>query len=310
MYRLRRNLEIDGMSAMTAMNIRAGEEIDEQLLRRWPLPKLSADGDKKSRGRLLIVAGSAENPGGAVLAADAALRAGAGKLTIATVASRAVGIAMTVPEARVIDLPENSTGGIAAHAETAFGALRDAFDTVLIGPGMLDEYGSCEFARALAPKLGQTKIILDAAAMASAPHLGDGIERLITPHAGEMAHLCGVSSESIEPAAAALALAAEWRTTVALKGSTTVIGVPSGRLLCHRGGNVGLAVSGSGDVLAGIIAGLAARGATLEQAAAWGVFLHARAGVVLAGRSGPVGFLPREISGEIPALLKSLCAAP
>jgi NAD(P)H-hydrate repair Nnr-like enzyme with NAD(P)H-hydrate dehydratase domain len=93
---------------------------------------------------------------------------------------------------------------------------------------------------------------------------------------------------------------------VALKGSTTCIAAPSGRQWRYRGGNVGLAVSGSGDVLAGIIAGLAARGATLEQAAAWGVFLHARAGDRLADRCGPVGFLPREMPAEIPLLLKAL----
>ena len=79
-----------------------------------------------------------------------------------------------------------------------------------------------------------------------------------------------------------------------------------GRQWCHAGGNTGLAISGSGDVLAGLIAGLAARGAPLEQAAAWGVALHAMAGEQLALRHGPLGYLAREISAEVPALLRAL----
>ena len=93
---------------------------------------------------------------------------------------------------------------------------------------------------------------------------------------------------------------------VALKGATTHIAAPDGRLWRHDGGNVGLASSGSGDTLSGIIAGLAARGAPLEQACAWGVALHARAGERLAQRIGPLGYLAREIAGEVPALLHEL----
>lgn len=291
---------------MTAMNNRPVEDIDEQFLRGWPLPRLNADDDKSSRGRLLIVAGSAENPGAAILAAEGALRAGAGKLTIATAASRAGGVAVAVPEARVIGLPENDQGGLAKDAEIAFGAILDIFDAALIGPGMFDEYGTGEFAQALVQKLGNCKIILDAAAMAAAPFLDEAVEQLITPHAGEMAHLREMALEHVDGIDTALSTAREWQTVVALKGSTTCIAARSGRLLRYRGGNVGLAVSGSGDVLAGIIAGLAARGAALDQAAAWGVFLHARAGDRLADRYGLVGFLPREIPAEIPMLLKSL----
>jgi hydroxyethylthiazole kinase-like uncharacterized protein yjeF len=212
-----------------------------------------------------------------------------------------------VPEARVIDLPERPVAGLDARSKAVFEKLRDTFDAVLVGPGMFDEPGTCALVQALLPMLGNPPVILDAAAMAAARQLGE-VERLITPHAGEMAHLRAIALDDIDAGPAALALAADWRTTVALKGSATFIAAPGGRLMHYRGGNVGLAVSGSGDVLAGIIAALAARGATLEQAATWGVFLHARAGDRLAERRGPVGFLPREIPAEIPLLLKSLGA--
>jgi NAD(P)H-hydrate repair Nnr-like enzyme with NAD(P)H-hydrate dehydratase domain len=91
-----------------------------------------------------------------------------------------------------------------------------------------------------------------------------------------------------------------------LKGASTFIAAVNGEMWRHDGANVGLAVSGSGDTLAGIIGGLAARGAALEQASAWGVVLHARAGDALAARFGPLGYFARELAAEVPALMHSL----
>jgi hydroxyethylthiazole kinase-like uncharacterized protein yjeF len=131
---------------------------------------------------------------------------------------------------------------------------------------------------------------------------------IITPHAGEMAHLSGGSKEEIvaDPDRFAASAASQWNAVVALKGARTLIGAPGGALWDHQGGNIGLAISGSGDTLAGIIAGLAARGATLEQAACWGVALHARAGDRLAKKFGTLGYLAREIAHEIPTLMESI----
>ena len=132
---------------------------------------------------------------------------------------------------------------------------------------------------------------------------------IMTPHCGEMAHLTGLDKDCIVglPDAPALAAARDWNAVIALKGARTVIAAPDGTLWQHEGaGNSGLASSGSGDVLAGIIAGLLARGATEPQAACWGVALHARAGDRLAQRLGPMGYLAREISMEVPALLEQI----
>jgi ADP-dependent NAD(P)H-hydrate dehydratase len=234
------------------------------------------------------------------------LRAGAGKLTVATGKSIAPLVAQAVPEARVIALTETSHGAIDANAAAA---INGEFHGVLIGPGMLDEEGVCNLVRALLPRLGTAKLVLDAFAM-SVVRDGDSLIRdraLITPHAGEMAHLAAVRKEDIaaDPQGAALKFAAAWRSVVALKGATTVIATADGKHWIHEGGNVGLAVSGSGDVLAGIIAALAARGASLEQAAVWGVALHAQAGEILAKRIGPLGYLAREILPVIPEVMKS-----
>jgi ADP-dependent NAD(P)H-hydrate dehydratase len=97
---------------------------------------------------------------------------------------------------------------------------------------------------------------------------------------------------------------------VALKGAITHVASPDGQVWRHEGGNAGLGVSGSGDVLAGLMVGLVARGATLEQAAVWAVRLHARAGERLAGRFGVLGYLAREIAIEVPAVMAALSAGP
>lgn len=292
---------------MSAMEI-----VDTQWLRRWPLPQPAADGDKACRGRLLVVAGCAENPGAALLCANAALRAGVGKLTVVTASAAAMALAVAVPEARVVGLPPCAiaSGEWDEQAPYCFDAARaiagEAFDAAVIGPGLLHERQCGEFVRWLLPQLDCPRIVLDAAAMA-VRNPPTRARVLITPHAGEMAHLCGTTKDAAaDNRTLATAAAARWNTVVALKAAgVTLIATPEGRVLRHEGGNIGLAVSGSGDVLAGIAGALAARGAELEQAAAWAVYLHAAAGDRLA-RRGALGLLPRELPAEIPALAQQL----
>lgn len=291
-------------------------DINSAQLRAWPLPLPDSDGDKEVRGHVLIVAGSREMPGAAILAATAALRAGAGKLSIATAASVATLVALAMPEARVIGLPETADGGFELDAALErLQALAGQADCILIGPGMQDEAANCQLVRALLPVFKDSKIVLDACAMGVVCNAGDAAWRferpvLLTPHAGEMAHLSGQQKKAIldAPHAAALAAAQRWNAGIVLKGALTVIAMPDGRRWQHSGGNIGLAMSGSGDTLAGIIAGIAARGAVLEQAGAWGVALHGMAGERLAWRHGQIGYLARELPKEIPALLRTLCA--
>ena len=287
--------------------------LDSAALRAWPLPLLEGEGDKESRGRVLIVAGSREMPGAALLAARAALRVGAGKVAVATAGPAAPGLALAVPELRVVGVPETGAGGLDPRSVDRIAALARGAGALLIGPGMQDEQAACRLARALLQRLPEVPAILDATAMAAALH--EPAARppvLLTPHAGEMAHLSGEAKDAVQ--ADALVRAAEaarrWNATVALKGSTTVIASagderPPWR---HTGGNVGLATAGSGDVLAGLMAGFAARGASLEQAAAWGVVLHALAGERLAARLGGVGYLASELLDELPSLMAAVGA--
>ena len=290
--------------------------ITPSLLRSWPLPMPAPDGDKEVRGHLLIVAGSEEMPGAIVLAATAALRAGAGKLTLATGASVAAQVAIAMPEARVIGLDETAQGGFRHEARHQLAPLAGKVDAVLVGPGMCDTAASCELMRHLLPLFADSRLILDARAMQvvrQPAHFRFTQPVLLTPHAGELAQLMGVTKDAVlaDPHACATDAARRWHAVVALKGALTVLAMPDGSSWTHgthAGGNIGLAISGSGDTLAGIIAGLAARGAPLAQACAWGIALHALAGEQLALRFGILGYLAREIPAEIPALLRNLAA--
>jgi hydroxyethylthiazole kinase-like uncharacterized protein yjeF len=297
--------------------------VDAGTLRAWPLPMPGGDSDKEQRGHVLILGGSREMPGALILAATAALRAGAGKLTIATGASVAQLVALAIPEARVIGLRETAHGSFAREAVAELDPLADQVNAVLIGPGMQDEVSTAALVRALLQRLGDSaaSVVLDACAMGVILHPGGGAappgpfqfvqQVIVTPHAGEMAHLTGIAKQDIlaAPDVHAARAAQRWNAVVALKGARTVISAPDGERWQHEGGNAGLGTSGSGDALAGIIAGLAARGASLTQATCWGVALHALAGEKLARRYGILGYLAREIADEVPALMEQTARA-
>jgi hydroxyethylthiazole kinase-like uncharacterized protein yjeF len=247
-------------------------------------------------------------PGAVILAATAALRAGAGKLQIATVRSVASLVAAQVPEALVVALPETRKGGIAPSAAQEIERRSESADAVLIGPGMVDADASGQLVMKLLSRLKAKSLVLDAEALACASFgrpafAATKADVAVTPHSREMAQMLELRVSHVErdPAAIALRAARVLHAVVALKGAETYVAAPGGRLLCNRdAGNAGLGTSGSGDTLSGVVVGLAARGATLLQAAAWGVFLHARAGDALARTVGPVGYLARELLAEIP----------
>lgn len=281
------------------------------LVQHWPLPAPDDGGDKESRGRVLIVGGAVVMPGAVVLAATGALRAGAGKLRVATCRSIAPAVGVAVPEALVAGLPESEDGGIAAGSAADVAEQGKGTAALLLGPGMVDAQAVRALVSTLLPRIdGEATVVLDAAALDALPEnraaLGAVAGRaILTPHAGEMASLLGVEKAEVErdPLACATRAAREMGVVIVLKGATTHVVEPDGRAYRYDRGKVGLATSGSGDTLAGIIAGLAARGASPAQAAAWGVFLHGEAGNALTERLGPIGFLARELLDQVPRLM-------
>lgn len=292
----------------------SGRAVTRALLRRMPLPALQSDDDKESRGRVLIIGGSTLVPGAILLAGVAALRAGAGKLQLATARDAAIGLGLAMPEALVVHLPQTGKGEIAGSRMSA--ALRpyarDA-DAILIGPGMMNSPSVARIIAAIVPLMrDDATLVLDGAAAIAAKSrarlLASRAGRtVLTPHAGEMAALLGIDKREVEadPRAAAIEAATKLSSIVVLKGAESWIADPDGELLHYMGGSVGLGTSGSGDTLAGIVAGLAARGATPIAAAARGVWVHGAAGRILSRRVAPVGFLARELLAEVPRLVHS-----
>lgn len=286
--------------------------ITARLLRGWPLPKVDPELGKEGRGAVLIVGGSREVPGAVILAAVGALRAGAGKLQIATARAVANQVAVTVPEARVIGLEQTRAGELAFGCHSALVKEIRGCNALLLGPGMFDPRGATALLRHCVRSQVSSPLVVDAAAL-HAFHGRKGLGALaapvvITPHPGEMAQIWGSTPEQVlaDPLTIARAAARELGAIVTLKGAQTFVVAPDGRAFHNTAGNIGLGTSGSGDALSGVIAGLSARGASALQAAVWGVYLHAKAGDVLARRMGPLGFLAREVLTEIPSLLESI----
>ncbi len=284
--------------------------LDADLLRDFPLPVHPEDSGKEDRGRLLAIAGSRQLPGAALLAGTAALRAGAGKLQIGTAASIAPVLGVALPEARMIGHDETEDGCIAEAGIAPLVEWARSAQAVLIGCGMAHGPPLERLLGDLGDDCPDLPLILDAAALdclaAQAPPLRDhrGGSALL-PHSGEMARLLGRDRESVEsdPDAAARTAAERFGAVALVKGAVSRIAAPDGRVFHYRGGGVGLATSGSGDVLAGLVGGLCARGADVLTAVLWGVRLHGEAGRILAGTVGRIGFLAREIPDLVPGLL-------
>ncbi|WP_298089245.1 NAD(P)H-hydrate dehydratase [uncultured Sphingomonas sp.] len=285
--------------------------LDSAWISANPAPVHRRGTTKNSRGKVLAIGGSARVPGALRLTGEAALRVGAGKLQMATVASAATMLGLLVPEAAAIALPEDEDGEIHIDAVGRLAEAIDGCDTLVVGPGIGNPDASSRILRMVAgQRRDDMMLVVDAMAIGCISALrtelaGFSGQWVLTPHYGEMAVLTGRDEETIadDPAGIAAQVAAHYGAVVALKGSDTVIAAPEGTLLHYGGGGTGLATGGSGDVLAGAIAGLLSRGASPVEATGWGVWLHGQAGRRVATTSGPIGFLAREVPAEFPRLL-------
>lgn len=281
--------------------------LNRTALREHPLPQV-VDGDKETKGRILIIAGSRQVPGAALLAATAAMRAGAGKLRIATVQSAAPQLAIAMPEAMVFALPEADDGGFTGEAVSAIRHKGADVDAVIAGPGVKRS----DVCKHIADSLLELKaaLALDVAFLRTLEPLHPReLDRdsmpVLLPNADELASLLDCDPREIDddPIGCGVRAAKLYRSVVLVKGPTSHVVTPEGDAWTYDGGAPGLGVSGSGDVLAGIAGGLLARGAEPLNALLWSVWLHGEAGRRLASRIGPIGFLARELPAEIPALL-------
>jgi ADP-dependent NAD(P)H-hydrate dehydratase len=274
------------------------------LLRDWSLP--AGAESKYARGQVVVIGGARKSPGGVLLAGTAALRVGAGRLTLGVAESVAVPLAVAVPESGVVGLAETPAGAVRGTAlDDVTDELGDA-DAVILGSGLDDADETRALLERLPGLLGrETRLLLDAFALGALPSLGEDFRPasavVLTPNPAEAGLLLGRDLDELEDDIARIA--AKFQATVSCQG---VIAAPDGRRWLVGTGQGGLGTSGSGDVLAGAIGGLLARGADPEQAACWGTYLHAAAGDRLNARVGPTGYLARELLTELPTVLAEL----
>jgi ADP-dependent NAD(P)H-hydrate dehydratase len=285
--------------------------VTRTLLTGWPLADPGSS--KQSRGTALLVGGSSSVPGAMLLAGEAALRSGAGKLQVATTESVAAQMAVSIPEALVSRTPELRSGDISPEAGQQVLALAEDAAAVLLGPGITSPDAASQLLRQIVPELSSQRVVVDALGSAYVTEDMECLHHLkttavLTVNPTEVAHTLGVAKEQVEDdlLSATTELSARARAVVLCGGSEKYVANPDGQVWWVSAGCPGLGISGSGDVQAGIVAGLLARGAEPEQAAVWGAWLHGTCGEVLADSIGPLGFLARELPAVVPGLLGEL----
>ena len=281
------------------------DEVTPALLRDWPLPE--PGNSKYDRGRILVIGGAAQTPGAVQLAGLAALRVGAGHLTMAVAASAATALAVAVPEAGVVGLPQNDRGSVLGDDLGAIADDLHSADVVIVGPGLDDAEQTTTLVGRLLPTLNDHAwLVLDAYALSALPELEDALEpaagrMVLTPNGREAEILLGRELQNAHVDVPEIA-----ERYAAVVSSQGIIADPAGALWQVSAGHDGLATSGSGDVLAGALGGLLGRHADGIQSAVWATYVHAAAGDRLAARVGRLGFLAREILDELPGILGEL----
>lgn len=283
------------------------------------LPARAQGAHKGHFGHVLVVAGARGYVGAARLATEAALRSGAGLVTLAVPAPIADAATYGLSEAMTRALPDD--GGVFGAAGTAEAArLARARDAVVLGPGISTEDAAARFVQGLLLLVPDTPLVLDADALniaaASAETFGEHLRArpgtcILTPHPGEAARLLGVSIAEVQAdRPEAVARLAAWCGGVAvLKGHKTLVGTAQGAVAMNTTGSHGLAKGGSGDVLAGLLGGLLAQGMQPYDAARLGVYTHGLAGELAQAAHSARAVLAREVLAHLGAAWKKLEAA-
>ena len=287
-------------------------EITEEFV--WQnIPRRARDSHKGTFGTVLAVAGSAYYRGAALLAAEGALRTGAGIVTLASVEPVLAAAVARTPECCLCPCIAGAEGGISPESIPRI--QRQKATVLLLGPGLGGAAQSAARAaetralvQTLLPAFAGSAVLdadgLNAAAQLLAagevfPHPAG--ELIVTPHPGEMARLTGLSAAQInaDREETARTYAQKWNAVVVLKGSRTVVAAPDGRVRVNPTGNPGLARGGSGDVLSGMTAALLACGLPAFEAAACAVYLHGAAADRAAAVLGEYGMLPHDILPQL-----------
>jgi len=267
---------------------------------------------KGTYGHVLLIGGAPGFSGAIAMAAMAAARSGVGLVTVLTPHSVSPIVANLVPEAMVHGGETNTAGSLAADALQRCGRALETFDAVLIGPGMTTHADTATLVQAVLASSVAT-VVLDADALtvaAATPALLSGTRKgvILTPHPGEMARLLNCEPARIqkERFASAVRAAEHFETIVVLKGAGTIVAQQGWPLCVNMTGNPGMATGGMGDVLAGLMAGLAAQSMAPFDAARAAVYIHGRAGDSVSRLTSQAGMTAPDLIDEIPQIFRGI----
>ena len=287
------------------------------ITQRWVARNLPARPERAHKGdfgRVLVIAGSIDYPGAALLAALGAMRAGAGVVRVAAAESVVARVSGTIPELTWMALDEEAPGLIAPGGWRRVTTESDGYDATLIGPGLGRQPATLRRTRQLIGSLTPPTVVdadgLNALADGSGWWQSLRAPLVLTPHPGEFARLTGEAAPSGDDdagrASAAAAAALRWGQVVVLKGAHTVVAEPGGEPLQSEIASPALATAGSGDVLAGVIVAFLAAGVSPAVAAGCGVAVHGAAGLLAADRIGSAGVMARDIAALLPEAIAQL----
>ncbi|MDE0687442.1 MAG: NAD(P)H-hydrate dehydratase [Candidatus Poribacteria bacterium] len=284
---------------------------------QW-MPPRPAFSHKGSYGRVLVVAGSTGMTGAAALASEAALRAGAGLVTLATPKHLNPILEGLLPEVMTLPLPETDVGSLAASATSPILEFAEKTKSILaIGPGLSQHPETVSLVHQLIRENREQRIdlrmVIDADGLNALAQDREILsllnsEAVLTPHPGEMARLTNTAVPTLEAdrIGTAQQFASEQSVTLVFKGAPTVISDPNGNLWINSTGNPGMATGGMGDVLTGVIAGLMAQGIPSESAAALGVYLHGLSGDIAVERFGRHGLIASDVLKTVPEAILTI----
>jgi hydroxyethylthiazole kinase-like uncharacterized protein yjeF len=268
------------------------------------LPPRAAATHKK-KAVVLLVAGSSQYLGAALLCARGAYRAGAGLVRLVLPEPLAPWAMQSLPELVVHGL---GPGPLGLDQAAAIQALASDAQAIAVGPGLGRDPGTQKLVARLWRSLPQPAVFDADALFALDMDQAPGGPRVLTPHEGELKKLLGPEALAQGRQEAALNLARRGRCVGLLKGPETLVATAEGALSVNTTGSPVLATAGTGDVLAGAIAGLLAQGAKPYDAACLGAWIHGRAGDLWAGRHGQRGLLAGDLADGLPDALKSIGA--
>ena len=264
----------------------------------------------------MVAAGSVNYVGAAYLSCEAAMRVGTGLVTLATPKTLQPMLVATLVETTYLPLPESELGIVDLGAAYIIRQQISEYDALLVGCGIGQHDSTKAFIKSLLFSSEiKAPVIIDADGLnilAQVPNWWNklGGDVVITPHPGEMSRLTGLSIEEIQKDRIenTRKYAAKWNVVVVLKGAHTVIAAPDGQIKLSSMANSGLASAGTGDVLAGCIAGLSAQGLDVFTAAACGVYLHADAGEVAAEELGEASMIAGDLLEVLPYVIRDVAA--